>query len=83
MKNLIWKLKDLKFRFLRKLVYKYGRVLVNKSIKDPDDKEKFERSLLKLIKKYKVIGSINRIQHLEIVVDVNELPKIKIETLII
>lgn len=83
MKNLIWKLKDLKFRFLKKLVYKYGRVIDNKSIQDRGDKEKFEGSLLRLLRKYKIIDSTSRIQHLEIVADAHDLPKIKIETLIV
>ncbi len=83
MNNLKWKLKALKLMFLRKLVKKYGQVIDNKSIKDKDDKVKFERSLVRLLKKFKIIDSTTRIQHLEIVADANDLPKIKIETLII
>lgn len=81
MRNLKQKFQDWKYRLLKKLVYKYGRVLGNQTLKD--DKINFEKSLLNLLKKYKVIRSTQKLQHIEIIADVNEFPKIKIETLII
>ena len=72
-----------KYEFLRKLVYKYGRTISVKKTDWDTEKEKFERNILKILKKYQIIDNKHGIQGVEIIVDVNEYPTIKIKTTII
>ena len=85
MNNLIMKLKQFKFKFMRNLIRKYGRFMggTEKTLTGDDIKIDFERDILKLLKKYEVLDNTHKLQKIEIIVDVKEYPVIKLETLII
>lgn len=84
MKNLIIKWKQFKYDFMRKLIRKYGRTIgkIEKTLTD-DIKIKFEKDVLKLLRKYDVIDNKQHLQKVEIIADVEKYPKIKLETLVI
>lgn len=73
---------DRKYNFFNNLVRKYGRFMGSSKIVI-DNKDKFEKDVLKLLKKYNVIDNKHYIQKAEIIVDVKECPKIKLEKIVI
>ncbi|KKL77948.1 hypothetical protein LCGC14_2029810 [marine sediment metagenome] len=77
------KWKQWKFNFLRKLVSKYGKTISTKKTDWQDGKEQFERSILRLLKRHKIIDSIHGIQNIDIKLRVTEYPDIKIRTILI
>jgi hypothetical protein len=71
-----------KYNFFKNLVRKYGRFMGgNKAI--IENKEKFEKDILKLLKKYNVIDNKHLVQKVGITCEVEKYPVIKLETLII
>ncbi len=77
------KYKKWKYNLLYNLVWKfYGKLIDERNI-NGDSKEKFEKSVLDLLREYKIIDSKHCIQDIKIHLNCNEYPDIKIRTLII
>jgi len=80
MKNLKQIYSSIKFKLIGALIKKYGSIRFTPCItRDSEGEcEAFEKDVLQLLKKYKVINSTRAIQKVNISLDANDYPEIKI-----